>query len=56
MRLNHQLEEDVGYKVLHFINSEDQEALDYKTLRHKDGIASLRENKRSEERRVGKEC
>ena len=31
-RLNHQLEEDVGCKVLHFINNEDQEALGYKTL------------------------
>ena len=30
--LTHQLEEDVGYKVLHFINNEDQEALGYKTL------------------------
>ena len=29
-QLNHQLEE-VGYKVLHFINNEDQEALGYKT-------------------------
>ena len=31
--LTHQLEEDVGYKVLHFINNEDQEAFGYKTLR-----------------------
>ena len=30
--LTHQLEEDVGYKVLHFINNEDQEAFGYKTL------------------------
>ena len=29
--LTHQLEEDVGRKVLHFINNDDQEALDYKT-------------------------
>ena len=34
-RLNHQLEEDVGCKVLHFINNEDQEALGNKTLRRK---------------------
>ena len=33
--LTHQLEEDVGYKVFHFINNEDQEALGYKTLRRK---------------------
>ena len=43
--LIHQLEEDVGCKVLHFINNENQEALGYKTLRHKDGVASFRENK-----------
>ena len=36
---------NVGYKVLHFINNEDQEALGYKTLRRKDAIVSLRENK-----------
>ena len=36
-----------GYKVLHFINNEDQEALGYKTLRHKDTVASFRENKAS---------
>ena len=30
-----QLEEDVGCKVLHFINNEDQEVLGYKTLRRK---------------------
>ena len=38
---------NVGCKVLHFINNEDQEALGYKTLRRKDAIASLRENKTS---------
>ena len=35
----------VGYKVLHFINNEDQEALDYKTLWHTNVVASHRENK-----------
>ena len=45
--LNHQLEEDVGYKVLHFINNEDQEALSYKILRCKDAEASFKENKAS---------
>ena len=43
--LTHQLEEDVGYKFLHFINNKDQEALDYKTLRRKDVVASFGENK-----------
>ena len=38
---------NVGYKVLHFINNEDQEALGYKTLRRKDVVASFRENKAS---------
>ena len=38
---------NVDYKVLHFINNEDQEALGYKTLRHKDAVASFRENKAS---------
>ena len=38
---------NVGYKVLHFINNEDQEALGYKTLRCKDAVASFRENKAS---------
>ena len=33
--LTHQLEEDVGCKVLHFINNEDQETLGYKTLGRK---------------------
>ena len=47
MWLTHQLEEDVGYKVLHFINNEDQEAIGCKTLRRKDAIASFRENKAS---------
>ena len=36
---------NVGCKVLHFINNEDQEALGYKTLRHKDAVTSFRENK-----------
>ena len=47
MRLNHKLEEDVGCRVLHFINNEDQEALGYKTVRCKDVVASFRENKAS---------
>ena len=38
---------NVGCKVLHFINNEDQEALGYKTLRHKNAVASFRENKAS---------
>ena len=38
---------NVGYKVLHFINNEDQEALGYKTLRRKDAVASFKENKAS---------
>ena len=42
--LTHQLEEDVGCKVLHFINNEDQEALGYKTLWHTK-VASYRKNK-----------
>ena len=42
-----ELEEDVGCKVLHFINNEDQQALGYKTLRCKDAVASFRENKAS---------
>ena len=46
-RLTHQLEEDIGCKVLHFINNENQETLDYKTLRRKDAVASFRENKAS---------
>ena len=41
------LKKIVDWKVLHFINNEDQEALGYKTLRHKDAVASLRENKAS---------
>ena len=45
MWLTHQFEEDVGCKVLHFINNEDQVALGYKTLRCKDTVASFRENK-----------
>ena len=47
MWLTHQLEEDVGCKVFHFINNEDQEALGYKTLRRKNAVASFRENKAS---------
>ena len=43
--LTRQQEEDVGCKVLHFINNEDQEALGYKTLRRKDAVASFKENK-----------
>ena len=35
----------VGYKVLHFINNEDQETLGYKTLKRKDAVASFRKNK-----------
>ena len=38
---------NVGCKVLHFINNEYQEALGYKTQRHKDVVASFRENKAS---------
>ncbi|KAM4100328.1 hypothetical protein ACB094_05G059900 [Castanea mollissima] len=40
-------EEDVGCKVLYFINNKDQETLGYKTLRRKDAVASFRENKAS---------
>ena len=47
MRLNHQLEKIIDCKVLHFINNEDQEALDYKTLRCKDAVAFFKENKAS---------
>ena len=36
---------NVGYKVLHFINNEDQEALGYKTQRCKDAVVFFRENK-----------
>ena len=43
--LTHKLEEDVGCKVLHFINNEDQEVLDYKTQKRKDAITSFKENK-----------
>ena len=45
--LIHQLEEDVGCKILHYINNEDQEAFGYKILRRKDVVASFRENKAS---------
>ena len=44
---NHQLEEDIGCKVLYFINNEDQETLGYKTLRRKDVVVSFKENKAS---------
>ena len=43
--LTHQPEEDVGCKFLHFINNEDQKALGYKIIRHKDVVASFWENK-----------
>ena len=33
------------YKVLYFINNEDQEALNYKTLWHTNAVASYRKNK-----------
>ena len=46
-RLTHQLEEDVGCKVFHFINNEDEEALGYKTLKRKNAVASFKENKAS---------
>ena len=36
---------NVGYKIFHFINNEDQEVLGYKTLRRKDAVASFIENK-----------
>ena len=42
MWLTHQLENDVGCKVLHFINNKDQEALGYKTLWRKDTVASFK--------------
>ena len=32
----------VGYKVLYFINVEDQEELGYKTLRHTNTVVSHR--------------
>ena len=35
----------VGYKILYFINNDDQEALDYKTQRWTNVIASYREIK-----------
>ena len=35
----------VGYKVLHFINNEDLKALGYKTLWHRNAVASHIENK-----------
>ena len=34
-----------GYKVLHFINNEDQEALGYKTLWCTNAVVSYTENK-----------
>ena len=39
------LKKIVDCKILHFINNEDQKALDYKTQRYKDTVASFRENK-----------
>ena len=39
------LKKIVGYKVLHFINNEDQEVFGYKTLRRNDAVTSFRENK-----------
>ena len=45
--ITNQLEKDVGCKILHFINNEDQEALGYKTLRRKDTVTSFKENKAS---------
>ena len=45
--LTNSRKKNFGYKVLHFINNEDQEALGYKTLRHKDTVASFREKKAS---------
>ena len=45
--LTNSRKKNVGYKVLHFVNNEDQEALDYKTLRRKDAVASFKENKTS---------
>ena len=38
------LNDVVGYKVLHFINVEDQEALGYKILWHTNALVSHREN------------
>ena len=43
--LTHQLKEDIGCKVFHFINNENQKTLSYKTLRRKDVVTSFRENK-----------
>ena len=43
--LTNLMKKNVGCKVLHFIDNEDQEALGYKTLRRKDAVASFRENK-----------
>ena len=41
---NHQLEKDVGYKVLQFINTiKITKLLGYKTLRRTNATASLRE-------------
>ena len=38
------LKKIVGCKVLHFINNEDQKALGYKTLKHKDAVAAFGQN------------
>ena len=35
----------VSYKVLHFVNNEDQEALGYKTLWRTNAVVSHKENK-----------
>ena len=41
------LNDVVGYKVLHFINNEDQKTLGYKTVCRTNTIASHRQNKSS---------
>ena len=56
MRLQSPTREDVGCKVLHFINNEDQEALGYKILKRKDTIASFKENKVSVTFRICSPC
>ena len=38
------LKKVVGYKYLHFINNEYQDALSYKTLKSKDTVTSFRDN------------
>ena len=39
------LNDVVGYKVIHFMNNEDQEAHGYKTLWRTNAVASQGENK-----------